>query len=775
MSKAPMFQVVTLAWGLCLGAACAPRPTPSTANTALAGTRNAAQSSTTPAASSPHWPTMNTQFLTDVAATFNFRLGVPAVVGITQDGTVLFRRTPPRGFASDLYALDSTTGKVTTLLTAAQLLGDKDETLSPQEQARRERTRTVTKGIVTVKLDEQGQRLLVPMGERLFIYDRAAASAYEVTVGDGGCFDPQLSPDGKLVAFVRDNNLWLASTEPKPAFAAHAITAHPQGVEYGIAEMVAAEELHRSTGFWWGPDSKHLVFARVDQQQVETWHIANARFPDKPPQATRYPRPGKANAKVDLGVIALAGHLTAKAMPQPKWIQWDLNAQPYLANVYWPKGGTLAILTLNRAQTEIVLSTVNHATGAITTLYRETDASWINLAAGAPRLLRDGSFLWMTEASGSWVLEHRDAKGALIRNLTTTEFGLRGLAGLDEDRDTIVVTASTDPRQTHAYRLPLRNNNAAQAVTAVAEGGVHSATYKHGVIVTSGSLHAGGTRTVVHGANATAHEIPSAAEQPNLSPTTSFEEVTASSEGGTFQFYTTITRPRDFEANRKYPVLLKVYAGPHAQTVTDNRDNYALDQWYADCGFIVIRADGRGTPGRGRTWERAILGNLIKVPLADQIAALRAMASKHPEMDMSRVGVFGWSFGGYFATMAVLLAPEVFHAAVAGAPVTDWALYDTAYTERYMRDPSTNADGYKAASALTYAESLQRPLLIMHGITDDNVYFAHALALIEALYLGGKRAEVITLTGTHMVPDPKIAAAKERAHIEFFRQHLTGR
>jgi len=219
-------------------------------------------------------------------------------------------------------------------------------------------------------------------------------------------------------------------------------------------------------------------------------------------------------------------------------------------------------------------------------------------------------------------------------------------------------------------------------------------------------------------------------------------------------------------------VLLKVYGGPHVVTVEAGRDAYVMDQWYADAGFVVVRADGRGTPHRGRAWERVILKDLITIPLDDQVAALQAVGARHRELDMTRVGVFGWSFGGYFSTLAVLLRPDIFKCAIAGAPVTDWALYDTAYTERYMKTPQANPDGYKSTSALTHAAKLERPLLIIHGITDDNVHFAHTLSLIEALYLAGKRAEVITLSSTHMVPDPKLNLAREQVQIDFFRQHL---
>jgi dipeptidyl-peptidase-4 len=238
------------------------------------------------------------------------------------------------------------------------------------------------------------------------------------------------------------------------------------------------------------------------------------------------------------------------------------------------------------------------------------------------------------------------------------------------------------------------------------------------------------------------------------------------------QHFSAITRPRSFVPGRRYPVLLKVYGGPSVQTVLDYRDGYVLDQWYADAGFIVVRIDGRGTPNRGRSWERAIHRDLLTIPLADQVAGLEALVQRHPELDRARVGVFGWSFGGYLATLAVQLRPDVFQAAVAGAPVTDWSLYDTAYTERYMKLPAENPEGYRQASALTHAGVLQRPLLLMHGVTDDNVHFAHSVALIEALFRVGKRVEVVALSSTHMLTDPKLSLAREKLQVEFFREKL---
>jgi len=220
-------------------------------------------------------------------------------------------------------------------------------------------------------------------------------------------------------------------------------------------------------------------------------------------------------------------------------------------------------------------------------------------------------------------------------------------------------------------------------------------------------------------------------------------------------------------------VILSVYGGPIFQKVLQSARAYLIEQWLADHGFIVVSIDGRGTPGRGRAWERAIKGNLIRIPLADQVEALRALAAEHPEMDLSRVGVYGWSFGGYFSAIAGMQRPDVFLAAVAGAPVVDWHDYDTHYTERYMDLPESNPNGYKAASVLTYAARLKIPLLIVHGTVDDNVYFLHSMKLCEALFRAGKPFEFLPLAGfTHMVPDPLVTASLYHRIEAFLERHV---
>jgi dipeptidyl-peptidase 4 len=703
------------------------------------------------------WPMLDEKFLEAAAATLNFRLGKPQPLAITRDGSVLYRRSGARDRRSDLYEL-TPTGEEKRLTGAEDLAIGADEKLSAAERARRERTRTVTAGIVDIDVSDDGERVLVPLGERVFVLERSSGKSHEVPLGEGVAFDPHLSPDGKLISFVRDGDLWLVQVDGgKPP---RRLTQHPPSIEYGVAEFVSQEEFDRPRGYFWSADSQFIAFQRTDASKVTTVYVSDPVHPERVPDEFKYPRAGSDNAVVDLGIISVKGG-------QPRWVQWDLQRYPYLARVDWAKRGPLTLTVLDRAQTQLALLAVEPS-GAVRELLQATDAAWVKLVPGSPAWLDDGSgFLWLAESEPGFAVELRDAKGAVVREVLPATFGARAIAGVAPDGSGAIVIASKDPREQHVWRVPLGTGaGAPEALTT--GGGVHGATVDHGVTVISSALRDGGSATTVVTADGSRHELPDVSERPALVPTTRLESV----EIGGNTFYTAITRPRSFDSAQKYPVLVKVYGGPSAQMVLDYRDGYVLDQLYADAGFIVVRADNRGTPHRGRAWERAILKDLISVPLEDQAAVFEALASKYPELDRRRVGVFGWSFGGYLSCMAVLLKPDIFHAAIAGAPVTAWELYDTAYTERYMKEPKDNPEGYKHGSALTHAEGLRRPLLLMHGITDDNVHFAHTLAMIEALYRAGKRAEVVALASTHMLTDPKQNFAREKLQIDFFREKL---
>ncbi len=717
--------------------------------------------STTPDAS---WPAADEAFIAQSAATFGFRLGHPQEITIAPDGDVLFTRTEARGFVADLYVRDAGTGEVSRLLDAETLLGGGEENLSPEEKARRERMRKATRGIGGFQLSKDGKIILVPLGDRLFVVDRDSGKSHELDTGEGFPYDPRISPAGDRIAYVVDGDLWTAPIDPAKGGPRRMTTRPGPEIEHGVAEFVAQEEMDRTRGFWWSPDGGQLLYQKTDVSPVATLYVSDPAHPDEAPTPFRYPRAGTDNAIVSLGVMAAKGGDTT-------WIDWDHAAYPYLCTVRWDEGAPPTLVVMNRAQTELAVLAVDVVRGSTRVLLTETDDAWLNLDSDMPRWLADGSgFLWTTERRGGWQLELRKADGSLDRELTPVELGMQGFAGYDAEGQIAWITASTDPTQTQVYTVPL-SGGAPGAVTT--EEGVHGvAVADHGGWVTIVSAtRAGDLRFEVHDrAGALVASLPSVAEAPPWTP--NVEWTTATVDGRVH--HAVIVRPRAFDAKRRYPVLLHVYAGPHARMVAATPRAYLLDQWYADAGFVVVAIDGRGTPNRGREWERVVHKDLITIPLGDQVDVLQALGGAHAELDLTRVGVFGWSFGGYVSAMAALLRPDVFKAAVAGAPVTDWGLYDTFYTERYMQTPQQNPDGYKASSAITHAAELERPLLIIHGTTDDNVHFANSLALVEELFRKGKSAEVelLPVSATHMTPDPQIALSLGLRQLDFFREHL---
>jgi dipeptidyl-peptidase 4 len=391
----------------------------------------------------------------------------------------------------------------------------------------------------------------------------------------------------------------------------------------------------------------------------------------------------------------------------------------------------------------------------------------VNLNHAAPRGLAGGkSFLWTSERAGAWQLERRSAGGALEQVLVPPALGWRELVAVDEAAGLVWFHAGAEPTRQGLWRVPLAGG---EPVPIGPEAGVQTGVVGRDAWVLTGASLTNLPRSVVWRRDGSvAGELPSAAEEPAAWPTTEIVRVGVG-EG----WYARLTRPRAFVSGRKYPVIVDVYGGPHAQVVRATPQAGFVAQWLADAGFVVVALDGRGTPGRGRAWERALAGRLGPLPLAEQAAALAALGERFPELDLTRVGIAGWSFGGYLSAYAVARRPDVFHAAVAGAPVTDWYDYDTHYTERYLGVPPAADAAYRESSVLTYAAELARPLLLIHGTRDDNVFFRHTLRLTDRLVRAGRPFEVLPLPGfTHMLPDPAVAEQRWQRTREFFRRHL---
>lgn len=727
-------------------------------------------------------------FLRQYAETNRFRNGTPKGFVVTPDGgTVLFLRSGARDFAQDLYAFDVATGEERVLLTADRLLGSGEEEISAEEQARRERMRESARGITGFELSEDGERILVPLGGSLFVMDVGTGNVKELPTlygvardvrngrGPGGYpIDARFSPDGKWVSCVRGGDVFVMREGDWREMPLTYAWREPDGVSYGTAEFVAQEEMGRREGYWWSPASDQMLIQMTDERAVESVYIMDPNDPAKEPQTWKYPRPGKKNAVVRLFLTTLDSERNLIE------VDWDRERYPYVARVVWSehsmhRGPT--ILVQNREQTEEVLLAVDARSGESAELLRERDAAWLNIDAQMPRFLEDGSFLWTTErngGAGGWELERRHFDGKFRNTIVDAAAGYRSLCDMDFARGEAIVVASVEPTESRVMRVPLDGGDLTEVFAQ--ERGVHGAAFSsgsHDVFVHSSSPARGeASWTVRTRDGGVVGEIASVAERPP------FETDVELTSVGKDALRCAVVRPRNFEEGVRLPVILHAYTGPGVQMVQASGERYRFAQWIADHGYIVVSIDGRGTPNRGRDWERVIKGNLVDIALEDQVRGLRALGARYPEMDMRRVGVFGWSYGGYFSAMAVMRRPDVFKCGVAGAPATDWLDYDTHYTERYLGVPAappSDDAAYKASNVLTYAAGLARPLMIIHGTADDNVYFVHALKMSDALTRAGKDHEFVVLPGfTHMVTEPAMVEAMYGRMMGFFGEGLGG-
>jgi dipeptidyl-peptidase 4 len=692
-------------------------------------------------------------FLRLLAETREFRLGRPTGIKPAPDGkAVLFLRSGAREPTLALHEMDATTGQTRTLLTPAQLLQGAEEKLSVEERARRERQRIVDRGFTAFDLSEDGRRVLVVLSGRPYVYHRQGPQTGKVQAlggSDPPAVDARFSPDGERAAYVRGHDLYVA--EVASGRERRLTRGGSTDLTHGLAEFIAQEEMSRFEGYFWSPDSRQLAYTEVDQRGLERFTIADPAHPEVPANIFAYPRAGKNNARVRLGVISAGGGGTT-------WIAWDSNKYPYLARVLWKeKKAPLSLLVQTRDQREQVLLAADPRSGRTRPIHSEKDEAWLDLDDQLPRWLPDGTqFLISSDRSGRRALELRRADGTLVREVFPGAMGFFELVHLAEDGSLAYVLGAT-PVDNKLYRLPLKE--AGQPVSLTTDTAEHRPVFaKNGTLYvdTRTAANALGISTVYRREQdrwIRVGDLPSVAETPPFRVNLELTTVTPAPER---IFHAAIVRPRGFRPGSKYPVVVNVYGGPGSLMVRSDESRYLLPQWIADHGVVVVAIDNRGTPRRDRAWSRVIKGNFARVPLDDQVEGLRALAARHPELDLSRVGIYGWSFGGYMAALAAMKRPDVFKVAVAGAPVVDWRDYDTHYTERYLGLPDQNKSGYDESNLLTYAARLERPLLLIHGTTDDNVYFFHSLKLATAFFRAGKKFEFLPLTVSHQVPDPVV-------------------
>jgi dipeptidyl-peptidase-4 len=722
---------------------------------------------------------LDASFLRLYAETRGFLLGRPVNPKITPDGkSVLFLRSEAKNPKRSLFEFDVASGNNKLLLTPEAILKGGSETLTAEEKARRERMRLSAGGFADFHLDESGQYILLPLSGKLFIFDRTKSTTRELKTGTGTPIDPKWSPDGKKIAYVLNHDVFIYDlvTDKESA----CTTGGTAKKTHGLAEFVAQEEMSRMTGYWWSPDSKFIAYEEADHDGVETWYVADATNPAQTPLAQYYPRPGKKNVHVRLGIVAVAGGITE---PRPlgsgntRWIEWDRSKYEYLASVRWDKLGPLTIQLLNRKQQELALLLVAPDTGKTTQLLVEKDPAFVNLRQDFPRWQTKGStFVWVTEMHGAPALELHFADGKVASTLIDSTRGFSSLVrariGDDLDPEELLYLRVDDTTRNSVsaiFSLVPRTPGSNAIVDKTPEPGMYSAvsSEKSNVLVISGTTKNKLPQTQVHHGGKTA-ALPSVALEPERSPNVEFRTLKGSQE-----YKAAIVHPSNFDPTKKYPVIVDVYGGPHHLHVTQSMRSWLIPQWLADQGFIVVAIENRGTPGRGRDWERAIYQKFGTVPLEDQVEGLQFMGKQFPELDLERVGIVGWSFGGYMSALAVLKRPDIYKAAVAGAPVTDWEDYDTCYTERYMGLLPESAKAYEESSLLPLAPKLSRPLLLVHGTADDNVYFRHTLRLTSALFRAGRDFEVLPLPGlTHMVPDPVVTERLWTRIAGHFQKHL---
>jgi dipeptidyl-peptidase 4 len=696
-------------------------------------------------------------------ATRRYRLGQPAEAKATPDGkTVVYLASAARSDLRSLWAFDVASGKVRQLATAESLSGQSDHALTAEEAAQRERMRLTATGLGTFSLSDDGRTAVVPFGGKIYLVAVSNGKATPLPAGEGADFDPQLSPDGKALASIENDELYVRAL---PGGAAKRLThGAGKGLTHGEAEFVAQEEMDRFTGFWWSPDSKRLAYEEADSSKVEPFYLLDVAHGERAPEGSPYPRPGKPNVAVKLGVISRSGGKT-------RWISWDQTRYPYLARVEWPEGGPLLLQVQTRDQKELVLLEANPDSGKTQTLLTEKDAAWVNLTDDLRWLPKSHGFLWSSDRSGQAELELHKADGSLAKVLTEPVLGFRQLVAVNEAAGYAVVEAAAYSTEQALYEIPLAGGPAQLIAGGPA---VHSATgTDDGPILVDHEAQLdqpARTMAIQISDGKVFGELPDQAERPRQPPRVELAQLPTPI--GILE--SAVILPHDFDPSRRYPVVDWVYGGPGVVEVEKDEAGFALQQWLADQGVVVVKIDNRGTPRRGRDFERAIKGSFAELPLADQVAGLQALGATRPYLDLGRVGIIGASFGGYLAALAVLRRPDIFKAAVAIAPVVDWEDYDTHYTERYLSTPEDNADGYRQSSLLMGAASLSRPLLLVHGTADDNVHIVGTLKLLSALEGAGKAPDLFVVPGqTHMFAEQATQRLLWARSAAFLLDHLS--
>jgi len=667
------------------------------------------------------------------------------------------------------YNLDDNTNRV--LVDSAELFSG-PENLSDEEKARRERQRIFGKGILEYTWSTDGKALLFPLNGDLYYYDLASAKSKKLTNTEAFETDARFSPKGNYVSFIREQNLYALELN-----SGKEIQLSQDGggvIKNGMAEFVAQEEMSRMTGYWWSGDETKIAYTRVDESPVKE-AIRNEIYADEVKLFNqRYPFTGTDNVKIQLGVVKLNDQ-------KVDWIDLGKNQDIYIARAKWLKDSkTLSYQWQNRSQQTLELRFYDSESKKQKVALTENSDTWINLHFDLVFLKDKKHFVWASERDGFKHLYLYRTNGQLVRQITSGDWAVDSLKGVDEKKGIVYFAGRKDtPLESHLYSAPLFKKGDSKRIT---EKGQY-----HNVVLAKDSKTFIDTSSSVNKPNSAAlrkvnGEFITWLEEnkldnnhpltPYLSNLAKPEYGTIKAEDGQIMHYR-LFKPTNMSAGKKHPVIVNVYGGPHAQRVTNSwRSKNLYFQYMAQQGYVIFQLDNRGSYNRGKKFEDAIYKNLGDVEVADQIKGVEFLRTLD-YVDAKRIGIYGHSYGGYMALMTMFKAGDYFNAGVSGAPVTDWALYDTHYTERYLGHPDTNAKGYEASAVFPYTDGLKGPLMIYHGMADDNVLFTHATKLFKQLQDSEKQFEMMTYPGSkHSLRGKQVQTHLHQTITNFFNRHF---
>jgi dipeptidyl-peptidase-4 len=702
----------------------------------------------------------------------------PSKLKISPDGA---RVTFLRAKADDQNTFDlweyNIKAGVTRLLVDSKTLAPNGEQLSDAEKARRERARIAGHhGIVDYTWAPDGKKLLFPLGGKLYLYDLrvAPAGALRELATGGEALDPQISPHGHYVSYVRQQNLWVIDLADGKA---RALTHDGGGsVHNGEAEFVAQEEMNRFRGYWWAPDESALAFERYDEAKVPLVKRAEVYADRSEVIEQRYPAAGATNVEVKLGIVA-------PGAGEPRWVDLGTNPDIYLTRVDWlPNGKRLAYQLMQRDQQHLDLTLVDAATLRQRTLLSETSKTWISLNDDLHFLERQDAFVWGSEHSGFQHLYLYTLDGKLQHAISSGAWNVDSVLAVDERAGLVYVDSNRDfvpDRQLYALRLDGSN---ADAPKRISQGdGIHSVEFGKDArtYVDSFSDPKTPPQVSVHASDGRALAWIEHNTLDEHHPYWPYRDAHIVPEFGSLPaadgqaLYYRIYKPAHFDPTRKYPVFDTYYGGPHGQVAVRGWGDYFV-QYMAQHGYVVFTLDNRGMARRGRKFSDGIYKQMGKIEVEDQVAGIHWLKSQ-PWIDPARIGVFGWSYGGYMTAMLLAKASNEIAAGVAVAPVVDWSLYDTFYTERYLDTPQHNASGYELSGVLHWLDGLKSPLLLIHGMADDNVQFTNSTKFMAALQEHGTPFDLMTYPGgKHGLSTPAMRKHAFHAIADFFDAHVKG-